>query len=176
VHTDHELCLITLNGLKVVSQRQAVTMESPSQGVYVYDFEQNGPGWCKVSMTAQVGAVVQLRHAEVLQHPPYGPEDGNIYVDNLRSAKATDIYVFKGDPDGETVEFSFTQHGFRYVEVTFPTSMDPAGQPLVRCLIADILVLCACCMALGTWVRGCLMRGCLMLDAWCMGAWGCVNV
>jgi alpha-L-rhamnosidase len=69
---------------------------------------------------------VQLRHAEVLQHPPYGPIDGNIYVGNLRSAKATDIYVCKGDPTGESVSFSFTQHGFRYVELTFPGSKAPA--------------------------------------------------
>ena len=90
-------------------------------GVWVYDFEQNEPGWCKLQMPeCPRGLVVQLRHAEVLQHPPYGPEDGSIYVANLRSAKATDIYVCKGDPAGESIEFSFTQHGFRYVELTFP--------------------------------------------------------
>ena len=95
-------------------------MRYPAPGVYVYDFLQNEPGWCKLSLTCEAGVVVQLRHAEVLQHPPYGPEDGNVYVGNLRSAKATDVYVCKGDPDGESVEFMFTQHGFRYVELTFP--------------------------------------------------------
>lgn len=92
-------------------------MRTPSVGVYVYEFEQNGPGWCRLSITGPRGLVVQLRHAEILQHPPYGPIDGNIYVGNLRSAKATDVYVLRGDSAGETVEFSFTQHGFRYVEV-----------------------------------------------------------
>ena len=66
---------------------------------------------CRLKMTAERGVTVQLRHAEVMQHPPYGPEDGNIYVGNLRSAAATDVYVFKGDPAGEEVEFAFTQHG-----------------------------------------------------------------
>lgn len=48
----------------------------------------------------------------------YGPIDGNIYVGNLRSAKATDTYICNGNPDGEEWEPTFTQHGFRYVEVT----------------------------------------------------------
>ena len=64
----------------------------------------------KLKITGQRGLTVQLRHAEVLQHPPYGPADGNIYVQNLRSAKATDTYILKGDPAGEEVAFSFTQH------------------------------------------------------------------
>ena len=64
----------------------------------------------KLKITGQRGLTVQLRHAEVLQHPPYGPADGNIYVANLRSAKATDSYILKGDPAGEEIAFSFTQH------------------------------------------------------------------
>lgn len=106
--------------IKVITRRNPEWMREPSPGVFVYDFTQNEPGWCKLDITCERGLVVQLRHAEVLQHPPYGPRDGNVYVGNLRSAKATDIYVCKGDPAGESVEFSFTQHGFRYVELTFP--------------------------------------------------------
>ena len=44
----------------------------------VYDFGQNEPGWCELRITGQAGLNVQLRHAELLQHPPYGPEDGSI--------------------------------------------------------------------------------------------------
>ena len=44
----------------------------------VYDFGQNAPGWCELRITGQAGLNVQLRHAELLQHPPYGPEDGSI--------------------------------------------------------------------------------------------------
>jgi alpha-L-rhamnosidase len=72
-------------------------------------------GWCRLRITGERGQRVQLRHAEVLQHPPYGPEDGNIYTANLRSAKATDVYILRGDPDGEVFEPTFTQHGFRYL-------------------------------------------------------------
>jgi len=45
----------------------------------------------------------------------YGPVDGNIYVANLRGAKATDRYTLRGDPAGEVYEPRFTYHGFRYV-------------------------------------------------------------
>jgi alpha-L-rhamnosidase len=48
-------------------------MKSPKEGVYVYDFGQNEPGWCRLKITGAEGLTVQLRHAEVLQHPPYGP-------------------------------------------------------------------------------------------------------
>lgn len=39
---------------------------------------------------------VTLRHAELLQHQGVvaDPQKGMIYVDNLRSAKATDVYIF----------------------------------------------------------------------------------
>ena len=37
------------------------------------DFTQNEPGWCKLSITGQRGLAVQLRHAEILQHPPCVP-------------------------------------------------------------------------------------------------------
>ena len=33
-----------------------------------------------VSLLTQLPDQVVMRHAEVLQHPPYGPVDGNIYV------------------------------------------------------------------------------------------------
>ena len=42
-----------------------------------------------------------------------------------RSAKATDIYILKGDPGGERFQPVFTQHGFRYVEMTITGTDDP---------------------------------------------------
>ena len=49
---------------------------------------------------------------------------------NLRSAKATDVYVLKGDPEGEVFEPVFTQHGFRYVEITIKSM----GAPIIPSL------------------------------------------
>ena len=43
--------------------------------------------------------------------------NGELYTDNLRTARATDIYTFKG-AGVETWEPKFTFHGFRYVELS----------------------------------------------------------
>merc|ERR550514_1947608 len=105
--------------IDVIHEFTAKWWKEPSPGTYVYDFEQNMGGWIRLKLPyCPAGTTVQLRHAELLQHPPYGPIDGNIYVGNLRGAKATDRYTCKGDPAGESWEPVFTQHGFRYVEVT----------------------------------------------------------
>ncbi|GAG90750.1 unnamed protein product [marine sediment metagenome] len=48
--------------------------------------------------------------AEVLR------DDGMVYLDNMRSAQVTDVYVLKGK-GAEVYEPRFTYHGFRYVEV-----------------------------------------------------------
>jgi alpha-L-rhamnosidase len=55
--------------------------------------------------------VVKVRHSELLY------EDGTLNVENLRGARATDTYTLKGEGT-EVYEPRFTQHGFRYVEVT----------------------------------------------------------
>ena len=55
----------------------------------VVDFGDNLSGWVRIKVTGPAGSNITLRHAEVLQHPPYGPADGSIYVGNLRSALAT---------------------------------------------------------------------------------------
>jgi len=43
--------------------------------------------------------------------------DGTVFTDNLRSARATNTYIMKGEGE-ETWEPHFTFHGYRYVEVT----------------------------------------------------------
>ena len=52
-----------------------------------------------------------VRHGEVLN------PNGTLYTSNLRGANATNVYYLRGDGI-ETLEPSFTFHGFRYVEVT----------------------------------------------------------
>jgi len=116
--------------------------KEPSPGVYVFDFEQNLSGWILLKMLfCRAGLVITFRHAELLQHPPYGPKDGNIYVGNLRGAKATDTYICKGDPNGEEWQPTFTQHGFRYVEVTGleePPTLDMITAINIRSSVEEI--------------------------------------
>ncbi len=100
--------------MRVLETIHPVAITNPKPGMYVYDLGQNTAGWCRLKVSGPAGAVVKLRHAESLK------PDGTIYTDNLRTAKAEDIYVLKGQ-GVETYEPRFAHHGFRYVEVTgFP--------------------------------------------------------
>ena len=116
--------------VSVVGLLPARTVNEVTPGVFVLDFGQNFAGYVRLRLPAPVpdSINVTLRHAEVLQHPPYGPQDGSIYVGNLRSARATDAYTTRASPDDDVIfEPMFTYHGFRYVEVSgwpFPVTTD----------------------------------------------------
>jgi alpha-L-rhamnosidase len=84
---------------------------SPEPGVYVFDLGQNMVGVARLKAQGPRGTSIRLRYAEILK------PDGNIYRENLRSAKATDTFILAG-VGTEVFEPSFTYHGFRYVEVT----------------------------------------------------------
>jgi alpha-L-rhamnosidase len=93
---------------------------SPAAGVNIYDLGQNMVGVARVTITGRAGETVRLRHAEVLN------TDGTMYTANLRAAAATDYYTFA---TGGTVTYqpTFTQHGFRYVEVSGLAALPAAG-------------------------------------------------
>lgn len=88
-----------------------VKVTEPSPGVTIYDLGQNMVGVPRVTITGKAGETVRLRHAEVLNR------DGTMYTANLRAALATDYYTFAEDGT-VTYQPTFTQHGFRYIEVT----------------------------------------------------------
>lgn len=87
----------------------------PAPGEFVYDVGQNMVGVARLRLTGRAGQTVQIRYAEELYRT--SERRGRLYTENLRTAKATDRYTFARD---ETVVYqpTFTQHGFRYVEVT----------------------------------------------------------
>jgi alpha-L-rhamnosidase len=100
---------------------------------YVIDFGSNVAGWTSIkNMKGKAGDTVVLKHAEVMQHEHLPDLKGKIntsriYTGNLRTALATDTYILRGDPAGETYTPSFTYHGARYVEVTgFPGTLTAA--------------------------------------------------
>ncbi|KAB2340198.1 family 78 glycoside hydrolase catalytic domain [Actinomadura rudentiformis] len=88
-----------------------VKVTRPSSGVTIYDLGQNMVGVPRVTLTGKAGETVRLRHAEVLNR------DGTMYTANLRAALATDYYTFAKDGT-ITYQPTFTQHGFRYIEIT----------------------------------------------------------
>jgi len=87
------------------------SMTNPEPGVYIYDFGQNFAGWARLRVRGPRGAKVRLRFSELIY------SNGMINRQNLRSAKARDIYILKGS-GLEKYEPHFTYHGFRYVELT----------------------------------------------------------
>ena len=76
----------------------------------VIDFGQNLVGWVILKVHGKAGDTLKVSHAEVLD------KAGNFYTENLRAAKAQDIYVLKGDGD-ETFEPHFTFHGFQFIRI-----------------------------------------------------------
>ncbi len=97
--------------LRIVEELKPVKITSPQKEVYVFDMGQNFAGWERLKIKAAKGTRIQLRFAETLK------PDGNIYTENLRSARATDVYICKGEGT-EIWQPRFTYHGYRYVEVT----------------------------------------------------------
>ena len=76
----------------------------------VLDMGQNMVGWVRLKVSGKKGDQITLKFAEVLD------KAGNFYTDNLRSARATDVYILKGEGT-EIFEPHFTFHGFRYVKI-----------------------------------------------------------
>jgi alpha-L-rhamnosidase len=104
--------------MRVIEEIKPKTVTERAPGRYVYDLGQNMVGHVRLRLSGKVGQTVTLRHAERLQ------PNGEIYVENLRKARATDHYTFA--KDGEAVwEPRFTFHGFQYVEVTGVTEAPP---------------------------------------------------
>ena len=92
----------------------------------IVDFGNNCAGVCRLNVKDLPNfATVQIKHAEVTTHPPYGSTDGSLYYANLNNARAIDIYT--SDGVAETYQPTFTYHGFRYAEVSgYPRTLTTA--------------------------------------------------
>ena len=86
------------------------------KGLLRLDFKQNFAGFLNFYAQGDRGATVTVRHAEMLN------EDGTLYYENLRWAKATDRMICSGEKDFFDPKFTF--HGFRYVEITWDGEVD----------------------------------------------------
>ncbi|MFD0711527.1 family 78 glycoside hydrolase catalytic domain [Paenibacillus sp. GCM10027626] len=88
-------------------------------GETILDFGQNLTGWVSYAVTGERGTVIELTHAEVLD------SDGNLYIENLRSAKQKTSYICKGTGN-ERYEPRFSFQGFRYAKVNgYPGDVNP---------------------------------------------------
>lgn len=97
---------------KEIMQLKGERMGEFPQGHIIFDMGQNMVGTVKIKLYGNEGDSIKIRYGEMCRR------DGSIYVRNLRSAANTDVYILKGDPEGETFCPTLTAHGFRYVEIT----------------------------------------------------------
>lgn len=111
--TTEELPLVAQRSepVRVVDRICPISVNEVEPGTFIYDLGQNFAGWIELSVSGPAGTRIQLRHGERLN-----PE-GTLYTDNLRRAKATDVYILRGGGT-ELWQPRFTFHGFQYVELT----------------------------------------------------------
>jgi alpha-L-rhamnosidase len=96
--------------VRATGEIKVVSMEEPTPGLQVFDLGQNFAGWARLKVSAPRGTKITMRFGEMLN------PDGTVFRANLRSARATDMYICKGG-GSEIWEPRFTYHGFQYVEV-----------------------------------------------------------
>jgi alpha-L-rhamnosidase len=115
--------------VRAIQEFKAEQITQPKPGVYVLNLGQNFAGVARLKVRGYAGQKITLRFAERLN------PDGTIYTTNLRSARATDTYICKG----QGVEFwepRFTFHGFQYIEVT-GLKQKPAPEAVVGVAISS---------------------------------------
>ena len=105
--------------VRVTEEVRPAGISPAADGGWIVDFGQNLPGWVRLRADGPAGTVVRVRHGEALD------ADGGLYTENLRTARQADEFVLAGGP--AVLEPRFTQHGFRYAEVTgYPGELDSA--------------------------------------------------
>ena len=111
--------------IRVNKKLQPVNVTQPQDGVHVYDLGQLFGGWAKLRLKGERGTTVSIKYAcQVLEESGLvDQESGEFYFRHRSRASAhaegdeIDIYILKGDPDGESYESRFTYHPVRYVQV-----------------------------------------------------------
>lgn len=113
-------------------------VDAPGLQRFTFDFGQQVAGRALLVVPPGVpkGTNFTMKHTEVMSHPPFGTYDGSAWMGNLFWAYPVDSYITSG-MEGESYEPSFTEHGFRYVEL----SIDPplATPPTLQTLTAVVL-------------------------------------
>ncbi|MFW6303001.1 MAG: family 78 glycoside hydrolase catalytic domain [Candidatus Sumerlaeota bacterium] len=97
--------------VQVYKEYKPKSITEPRKGQYIFDFGTNFAGFTRLKINARRGTKIRIYHGERLN------EDGTLYRENLRSARAMDTYICKGGDD-EIYEPRFTFHGFQYALVT----------------------------------------------------------
>lgn len=85
-------------------------------GYELFDFSQNFAGVTRIKVVARGNCKLVVRHGEALD------KRGELYRENLRTAKAEDVYLL---PPGEyELRPEFTYHGFRYAACSYEGDLE----------------------------------------------------
>ena len=112
--------LIPVEGASIREQERIAgqkLIQTP-KGELVVDFGQEVTGYVEFSAKAPRKAEICLQHFEMLDR------DGNVYTENLRSAKQQFRVISGGK--AFTVKPQYTFYGFRYIQVTGLETVNPA--------------------------------------------------
>lgn len=101
--------------IRMITLLTATNRTQPVAGKWLYDLGQNMVGVARIQIAGTNGQTITIRHGEEIYRT--GAQTGQLYTDNLRTAKATDTYTFAADGT-VTYQPKFTQHGFRYIEIS----------------------------------------------------------
>ncbi len=105
--------------IRIEREIQPVKITSLDSGKFIFDMGQNFAGFARLQAKGPAGTKIVLRFGELLN------PDGTLYTANLRSARATDIFILRGTGQVETFEPHFTYHGYRFVEMSgYPGTPD----------------------------------------------------
>jgi alpha-L-rhamnosidase len=96
--------------VKAIEEIKPRKLIKTPKGEIVFDMGQNMVGWVRLKVQGKKGDQITLKFAEVLD------KEGNFYTDNLRAAKATQVYTLKGESK-EVFKPHFTFFGFRFVKL-----------------------------------------------------------
>ncbi len=114
--------------IRAITVLTATNRTQPVPGRWIYDLGQNMVGVPKLQLTGTNGQTITIRYGEEIYRT--GAQTGQLYTENLRTAKATDTYKFATNGT-VTYQPRFTQHGFRYIEIssvaTPPATNDVQG-------------------------------------------------
>jgi len=93
-----------------VQEELPVKAVSQHQGKTILDFGQNFAGIVEINPKLLNGGILTIRHGEILN------QDGSLYTNNLRQAKATIVY--HSGAEEHKYRPRFTYMGFRYMELS----------------------------------------------------------
>jgi alpha-L-rhamnosidase len=96
--------------VKIIETIKPKRLFTTPKGEKVIDFGQNMSGWVKFRVRGKAGERAVIKHFEVLD------AEGNVYTENLRTAKSRIEYICRGEKE-EIFEPHFTFQGFQYIYI-----------------------------------------------------------